>query len=250
LLAQAGGLVKLAELAATEKNAGAAERFTTAIRSLEALQAKDPQNLHTLSLLGFTLTGLGQTLIERQSTDEALRQLQRSASIYTALLTKDPDNIAWGNQLVESLARISQIQIEREQYGEAESNLARCVKTSNHLVSRHPDTVPSLLAASTCQSRLALLVASRDDEDSVWFAAHTELTILRAQIAALAPEDPSRQDEWRVARDVLVDNLAKSNAPNQNVTAQRLRSAGLALQTTLPEAAAMLRSLGVEVGRK
>ena len=80
LFAQAGVIIKLAEVAEARKDPGAADRFRAAVRSLESLSLRDSQNLVALSVLGYALNGLGQALIDGKSFDDALLSLIRSGA--------------------------------------------------------------------------------------------------------------------------------------------------------------------------
>jgi tetratricopeptide (TPR) repeat protein len=241
LFAQAGGLIKLAEVAEARQELTAASKFVVAIGILDGLRLRDSQNLVSLSVLGYALNGLGQTLLATESLDEALVNLQRSRSIHLELLSRDSDNVDWAAQFVEAVARIAQIQITKKAYRDAQTSLDECTRVANWLQESQPRTVPALAAMSACQSRIALLSAWRDEAS--WIAEHTELTIQRAQIAALAPEDLARTEEFEQAREVLVTALAGASAAEVDAVSRRLRQVASALQPTLPAAAAMLRSI-------
>jgi hypothetical protein len=85
--------------------------------------------------------------------------------------------------------------------------------------------------------------------DSKWIAEQTELTILRARIVALASEDPSRREELKVSGEVLVEALAAGDRSDRIAAVRRLRSGISTLETTAPEAAALLRSIMRDVHR-
>ena len=244
---RANSVEKQAETAELEGDAPKAiAAYRTVIESLDSLRLKDTQHLNNLATLGYALTRLGAALVTAESLSAALVPLQRAESLYSTLLAQDSSQVDWGAEFVESSSRIAQIHIVGERYDAARPHLDRCLGVARRMVASHPRTLRAIQAASTCQSRVGLL-AVWQDRDSDWVASSTELFIQRAQIVALAPDDPVDAKDFQTTRETLLSSLASGDTVAVRRSVQRLASAASGLSRTLPAAARLLNTVGAGV---